>query len=99
MKPSTWGVEKAVPSLMTAGLFIHLINFCRTLAIPGASATDIMLWPVDFVRFLVMAYSAVTLVLRHRAVAAALDLHRPWRRVGYWILTAYIWISVPLHIL
>lgn len=99
MKSGTWGVEKAVPALMTAGFFIHLINFCRTLAIPGASATDIMLWPVDFVLFLIMVYTAVTLLLRYRAVSASFDLHRTWRRVGYWILTVYIWISVPFHIL
>lgn len=98
MRPSAWGVEKAVPTLITGGFFLHLINFCRTLTFEGASATDIVLWPVDFALFALMTYSAIALVLRHKAVAANFDMRAPWRRVGYWLVTVYVCISVPFHV-
>jgi hypothetical protein len=98
MNPSTWGVEKAVPTLITGGFFLHLINFCRTLTFEGASAADIVLWPVDFALFTLMVYSSAALILRRRAFAARFHMEAPWRRVGYWLITAYVTLSLPIHI-
>lgn len=98
MKPSTWGVEKAVPTLITGGFFLHLINLSRALAFEGTSASDVVLWPVDAALFALMLYSATALILRHKAVAARFDMRAPWRRVGYGLITAYVVVSLPIHV-
>lgn len=95
----TGKVATFVPMLMTAGFFIHLINVSRYLLTGHSAVADILTWPVDLCLTLLMAYCAVALIARRRAMVAAFDLTPLPRRVGYWVITFYITASLPGHLL
>lgn len=72
------------------GMVMHACNwlygsevFMHTLGTPQ----------VDFFLVLMMAYSAVGMVMFYPMV----DFRAPWRKYVYWFLAVYFWISIPVH--
>ena len=99
MKPNTWNVEKLVPILITGGFFVHLINVSRHYIYGTSHVGEVLMWPVDVPLAVLMAYCAVALIVRWRAVFAAFDVSSTVRKIGYWAITFYVTASAPGHVL
>jgi hypothetical protein len=95
----TWKVESLVPILVTGGFFLHIINASRYLLAGGSTLSDVLLWPVDLCLTVIMAFCALALIARRRAVFARFDFSSSARRIGYWAITFYIVVSIPGHLL
>lgn len=95
---NTWKLETFVPMLLTAGFTIHLINASRYLLTGSSNVGDILSRPVDLFLFSLMLFCAVALITRRKAMFATYDLTALPRRVGYWVITAYVTVSLPGHV-
>jgi hypothetical protein len=98
VKRSTWCTEHALLLLMSGGFFIHLISASRYLQDDTSRVGDVVSRPVDAALFLIMTYCAVGLVTRYRGFADTYDMTSPRRRIGYWVITTYIVVSLPGHV-
>ena len=99
MNTQTWHVEKIVPILFSGGFFAHLINTARYFELGHSDIGEVLLWPVDFTLAVIMTFCALALVLRHQAMATAYRVGTFARKMGYWVITGYITLSVPGHVL
>ncbi len=97
MSTPTWHVEKLVPVLISGGFFIHLITVTRHFADPQSKPGDVLLWPVDLVLATLMVFCAATLILRYRAFDRQFRIDSLARKLGYWLVTGYLTISIPGH--
>jgi hypothetical protein len=97
MKSSTWYAEHVVPVLIAGGAFLHIIRLSRYFLRGDASVGDYLTWQVDLVLALLMVWASVALIFRRREFAAKYDISSRARRIGYWIITAYITLSIPGH--
>jgi hypothetical protein len=98
MKRSTWCTEHVLLLLMSGGFFIHLVSASRHLRDESSRVGDVVTRPVDAALLLLMAYCAVGLATRYPAFADTYDMRTPHRRLGYWLITGYIVMSLPGHI-
>lgn len=98
MKRSTWGTEHVLLLLMSGGFFIHLISATRHLRDETSRVGDVVTRPVDAALFILMAYCAVGLITGYRAFADTYDMRTTARKLGYWLITAYVTVSLPGHV-
>jgi hypothetical protein len=94
---STWYAEHVVPVLIAGGAFLHIIRLARYGLTGDASVGDFLTWPVDLVLALLMVWASAGLIFRRREFAAAYDISSRARQIGYWVITAYITLSIPGH--
>jgi hypothetical protein len=96
---STWKVEWFAPILFTGGFFVHVVNASRNRIAGGSELSGVLLWPVDLSLTAIMLFCAVALIARRKAMFARYDLASPARRIGYWLITFYVCVSLPGHFL
>lgn len=98
MSPASLHAERAIPLLMTGGLFVHLVNIANHLRDGGARIGDVLQPIVDAPLALMMVYCAAGLLdwkgfFRRFAITAR------WRKACYFAIAFYVAASIPGHIL
>jgi hypothetical protein len=86
-----WYFPLTGAGVICAGLYVHT---WRLFLSAEEMVARIMTPRMDLAMFIPMLFTAICMVAFAREVKSA----SLWRNVFYWVVAAYFWISVPIHL-
>ena len=86
-----WYFPLAGAAVICAGLYVHTL---RLFLSAEEMVARIMTPRLDLAMFVPMLFTAICMLAFRRRVAN----ESRWRNVFYWVVAAYFWISVPIHL-